>query len=114
MRVYGGFELKQQRWLLGERDRLRDLLVRLRAAAISRSDPRDITHDEAASRADAIAGRLAAIDEALDRINSGRYGLCDICGSAIPIRRLEALPATAVCRDCMASQRVGGSVVRAA
>ena len=102
MRVYGGLEWKQRCWLLGERDRLKDLLDKLRAAAISRSDfePHDITDDEADIQADAIRGRLAAIDEALDRINSDRYGLCQMCGSAIPLGRLEALPTTAVCRGC--------------
>lgn len=109
MRVYGGFEWKQRCWLLGERDRLRDMLVKLRGVAMSRSDfePYDITDDEAAIQADAIEGRLVAIDEALNRIESDRYGLCQVCGSAIPFGRLEALPTTAVCRGC--AGRIGHS-----
>ena len=95
-------EWRQQHRLLGDRDRLRDLLEELRAAAMSRPDyePHDVTDDEAAIQADAIEGRLAAIDEALDRIDSGGYGLCLVCGSPITVERLEALCATAVCRDC--------------
>jgi len=95
-------EWRQQHRLLGDRDRLKDLLEELRAAAMNRPDyePHDVTDDEAAIQADAIEGRLAAIDEALDRINSGEYGLCLVCGSPITVERLEALCATAVCRNC--------------
>ena len=114
MKLYGGFEVRQRSWLLRERDRLRDLLDQLRAATTSRSDfeSHDTTDDEAVIQAEAIEDRLAAIDQALDRINSDRYGRCDMCGSAIPIRRLEALPTTAVCRDCVALHHIAGSVVR--
>ena len=94
-------ELQQRHRLLGDRDRLRDLFEELRAAAMNRSDyePHDVTDDEAAIQADA-KGRLAAIDAALDRINSGDYGLCMACRSPITVERLEALCATAVCRKC--------------
>ncbi len=111
MRVYYGFEVRQRGWLLDERDRLRDLLVKLRAAARSDFENHDSTDDESASQADAIEGRLASIDEALNRITSDCYGLCQICGLAIPIGRLRSLPATAVCRDCVGLQRVVGSAV---
>ena len=102
MTTHSNLEGRQLDRLLGERDQLRGLLDRLRVAATSRSDyePHDVTDDEAAIQADAIEGRLAAIDEALDRIDSGKYGLCLACRSPITIERLEALCATAVCRNC--------------
>jgi RNA polymerase-binding transcription factor DksA len=75
----------------------------LRVAATSRRDyePHDITDDEAAIQADAIEGRLAAVDEALERFDSGGYGLCIVCGSRIAKERLEAPPATDLCRRCV-------------
>ncbi|MDH3538827.1 MAG: TraR/DksA C4-type zinc finger protein [Acidimicrobiia bacterium] len=93
---------RHQHRLLGERDRLRDLLQELRAAATSRADyePHDVTDDEAAIQADTIERRLVAIEAALDRINSGDYGRCLMCESPIAVERLEALSATTVCRDC--------------
>ncbi len=102
MTAHSNLEQRQQYRLVDDRARLRDLLEDLRAAAMSRADyePHDVTDDEAAIQADAIEGRLAAIDEALDRINSGGYGLCLVCGSPITVQRLEALYATAVCRGC--------------
>lgn len=35
---------------------------------------------------------LRQIDHALEKIEEGTYGICDISGDEIPIRRLEAIP----------------------
>ena len=43
---------------------------------------------------------LADIDAAERRLESGRYGMCRDCDSAIAIARLEALPATSTCINC--------------
>ncbi len=43
---------------------------------------------------------IAAIDEALVRIDCGRYGRCQACGQDIPEPRLEAFPAAALCLAC--------------
>ena len=93
---------QQQSQLIGEQNRLRCLLQRLRDAATSRGDyePHDVTDDEAAIQADAIEARLTAIGSALARIKSGGYGLCVACGGAIAHARLQALPAAAECREC--------------
>jgi DnaK suppressor protein len=40
---------------------------------------------------------IDAIDQALDRIGLGKYGLCEACGKAIPVKRLEAIPWTTFC-----------------
>ncbi len=43
---------------------------------------------------------LAKINEALQRIDDGEYGYCDICGEPIGIGRLKARPMAAMCIDC--------------
>ncbi|OPY58137.1 MAG: General stress protein 16O [Pelotomaculum sp. PtaU1.Bin035] len=43
---------------------------------------------------------VAAIDEALEKIENGTYGTCDICGKEIEPGRLEAIPYTTKCMDC--------------
>lgn len=43
---------------------------------------------------------LKKIDEALDRIDSGDYGYCEVCGVEIGIERLEARPTAELCIDC--------------
>lgn len=102
MRISSRLEWQQQSRLLDERERLGRLHAELRTAATSRRDyePHDVTDDEAAIQADAIESRLAAVDEALERIESGGYGTCTGCGSHIADERLEALPAAALCRRC--------------
>lgn len=44
--------------------------------------------------------RLAEIDAALGRQASGGYGVCELCGIAIPAERLEAQPAARRCVTC--------------
>lgn len=41
-------------------------------------------------------GILRQIERALEKINEGTYGICDITGEAIPMARLEALPYAAM------------------
>ena len=43
---------------------------------------------------------LAAIDEALARIEEGTFGTCRTCGQPISEERLEAIPFATQCIDC--------------
>jgi DnaK suppressor protein len=43
---------------------------------------------------------LAAIEEALSRIEEGTFGTCVRCGRAIAEERLEAIPYATRCIDC--------------
>jgi DnaK suppressor protein len=47
---------------------------------------------------------LKKIDEAIDKIDSGTYGICEACGEEINIRRLEARPVTTMCIECKTEQ----------
>ena len=47
---------------------------------------------------------LASIDEALQKIAEGTYGICEWCKKDIPKKRLEALPEATMCTQCR-SQR---------
>jgi DnaK suppressor protein len=44
------------------------------------------------------------ITEALERIDSGEFGACEICGEAIGEARLRARPVTTYCIDCKMEQ----------
>ncbi|OFW62486.1 MAG: hypothetical protein A2135_02190 [Actinobacteria bacterium RBG_16_67_15] len=48
---------------------------------------------------------LAKVEDALSRIEDGTYGTCDVCGEAIPVARLEALPYTKMCVTCASARR---------
>jgi DnaK suppressor protein len=43
---------------------------------------------------------LAAIDEALKKIDDGTFGVCARCGNPIAEERLEAMPYATKCIDC--------------
>ena len=51
----------------------------------------------------ALHRSLQDVEHALHRIEEGSYGLCEICGDAIPPERLEALPASSRCVGCASS-----------
>lgn len=47
---------------------------------------------------------LKKIDEAIDRINTGGFGICESCGGKISFKRLKARPVTTLCIDCKTKQ----------
>lgn len=44
---------------------------------------------------------IHTIDRALQKMDSGAYGICESCGSQISPKRLQALPWAALCRECV-------------
>ena len=44
--------------------------------------------------------RLQEVDDALDRIGNGSYGVCEECGGAIGLKRLEVRPVAKYCVPC--------------
>ncbi len=55
---------------------------------------------------------LEEIDQALARIEAGKYGMCVDCGGGIALARLRALPATPSCRDCAGAAECRGPAER--
>lgn len=47
---------------------------------------------------------IKKIDEALNRIAAGEYGICERCGQEIPYPRLKARPVTTLCIECKTQQ----------
>ena len=47
---------------------------------------------------------LKKIDDAIERIDTGTFGICDDCGNEIGIKRLEARPVTTMCIECKTLQ----------
>lgn len=48
--------------------------------------------------------KLQAVEDALERIEEGTYGICESCDSEIAAGRLEALPFTRVCVSCQSER----------
>jgi RNA polymerase-binding transcription factor DksA len=49
---------------------------------------------------DQVRTRLAALDDALARVDDPGFGTCERCGSAIAPERLAARPWTTTCVEC--------------
>ena len=47
---------------------------------------------------------LKKIDQALERVEAGTFGICEDCGNEINLKRLEARPVTTMCIDCKTLQ----------
>jgi DnaK suppressor protein len=43
---------------------------------------------------------ISKIKEALERIEGGTFGICEVCGEEISEERLKARPVTTLCIDC--------------
>ncbi len=80
-----------------------DTLARM--GRVAEEDQAQITHDEFVSlrlnRLDYL--QLRMIEEALDRLNSGDFGVCLACEEPIPAKRLKALPWARYCVNCQDS-----------
>lgn len=96
-------------------DLTREMLIRERAAVVSRI--KAITqealsfeletdgippsgHEGEQALIRMLDSRLNEIDEALARVDTGKYGVCADCSTEIPLRRLEALPFATLCISC--------------
>lgn len=47
---------------------------------------------------------LSKVEHALERIEQGKYGICESCGAAIPVERLDVLPYATLCVECASKQ----------
>jgi DnaK suppressor protein len=65
----------------------------------------DLGSDRASSdislgRREAASEEIQGIDEALERIVAGTFGICDFCEKPIAKERLEAIPYASLCIPC--------------
>ena len=71
----------------------------------------DSAQDEISSQLAEVESReLASVENALERMRRGQYGVCEGCGMKIPLARLNALPYATYCIDCQREMEQYGSV----
>lgn len=118
----GRKELEELRAELIERKRqLAATMGRLSGDAVS-NNPRDLgeisslpshladlgtetfEQDKDLGLAERASVEIAEIDQALERLKAGDYGVCESCETAIPMERLRALPSASLCAACKTRQ----------
>jgi RNA polymerase-binding transcription factor DksA len=103
-----------------ERERTLDEIEHLREQLQEEIEPASATDEDSADAAAAIyergkvisliqnrEDRIRALDEAIERVRKGLYGICKSCGEEIPAERLAIMPETSLCVKC-ANQREYG------
>ncbi len=73
-----------------------------RMGRVAEDDQAQISHDEFVSlRMNGLDyGQLRLVEEALDRLDAGDYGICQACEEPIAEKRLRALPWARYCVTC--------------
>jgi DnaK suppressor protein len=106
LETYRGMLLNKKEQVLAGLGIKFDTLAKM--GRVAEEDQAQLSHDEFVSlRLNSLDYvQLRLITEALDRINSGDYGVCLGCETQIPAKRLQALPWA---RYCVACQDRAGS-----
>ncbi len=70
----------------------------------------DSAQDEISSQLAEVESReLSSIENALERMKQGQYGVCEGCSGGIPMARLNALPYATYCIECQREAEKYGS-----
>jgi len=97
---------KFRRLLLKKKSQILERYLKTEKVLTEQSaEPRDleeyaniaITEEILAQLSDIEIEILKAIDDALERMRNGTYGICEVCGKEIEEERLEAVPWTTLC-----------------
>ncbi|MEI7946686.1 MAG: TraR/DksA family transcriptional regulator [bacterium] len=99
-----------QRELLTTRDRITSQSGAMKSAALQRTDEVNLEEEgtDAFMRLQTLEqvgtqqGTVIKINEALDAISKGTYGVCDSCNELITKARLNVLPFARTCIKCQA------------
>jgi RNA polymerase-binding protein DksA len=78
-----------------------DELLKLKGDyGLGRGDPIVYSWERNLARRNRARGKLKKLKAALQRMEEGTYGVCEVCGQAIEAERLAALPTATLCITC--------------
>ncbi len=60
----------------------------------------EVGHDNIEAQINQLSSTLDQINKALEKIEKGVYGVCEVCGKQIKRERLEILPYARFCIEC--------------
>ena len=97
--------LAEQAEVLAERESLRSRLEVKGDYGLGEGDPMIYQWELNLALRERAQQHLAEIDEALEQLDMGIYGLCERCGKHIEPERLAVLSHTTVCSQCAQRRR---------
>jgi RNA polymerase-binding transcription factor DksA len=75
---------------------------------LGRGDPHIVRWELDLALREKIVQRIEQLEEALERLDGGNYGICESCGQPIDPERLEILPRTTLCIKCARESEQNG------
>ena len=100
-------ELIERKQRLADEDPFSDPDSRLsNNAAIDADAAEQFGHENTLAMRDEIDRKLAEVERAIARVESGKYGTCTSCGKMIDTDRLTVDPTAEYCVDCQQKKTV--------
>lgn len=108
---------KAREVLRGRRAELAERLVRIQRDRQRQEQPLSADFSEQATErendevldrlAESTSAELRQVSHALEHLEAGLYGICEVCGAEIAALRLAALPEATTCQDCASDRKPG-------
>ena len=97
-----------EKQILDDHTEIVEKITRLRGAVLTDyekgdEDEVDLERATTLGRIQELEQRLLSLDQTLQRMARGLYGLCQSCGAEIAAERLEIMPETTLCLACKAA-----------
>ncbi len=100
-------ELTERKERLLKEDPFSDPDTRLsNNAAVDADAAEQFDHENSAAMRGEIDRKLAEVDRALERVETGKYGTCTACGKMIDTDRLTVDPVAEYCVECQQKKTV--------
>lgn len=72
-----------------------------------RDEPIIVPWESSPGREASLENQIASLTAALQRLDEGRYGICESCGRPIARERLDVLPDARLCIQCAREAEAG-------
>ena len=94
---------KERAVIKSELSRLRETLKAEIGSDIGEGEPELVGRDLVMTMIKSQERKLESVEEALEQVQRGQYGICENCGEPIDPERLEILPEATLCVKCKSS-----------
>jgi DnaK suppressor protein len=69
-----------------------------------------VEKERAFEHGEAGVNALREIDTALEKLKEGTYGVCELCGKPVGLKRLKVVPSARLCIRCKAREEASGGL----
>lgn len=70
-----------------------------------------VEKERAFEHSEAGVNALREIDSALEKLKEGTYGVCEMCGKPVGLKRLTVMPSARLCIKCKSKEEASGGLL---